>query len=172
MKFLLKICLQRKWPGIYILPQFSRGHNQIPKVASNMQRIGQLVHGIYELQRIARFFYKQHFFSTQSQSCLTFSWIQLWMLLRCCLLRITIIMARKIFYLAYSCIHTLYPHSVFAMSWPSSIYIVSMESFFIVILTFIIINHIILLKQTNLFFAHFLEYLKLVLDDNMAEESE
>ena len=40
--------------------------------------------------------------------------------------------------------------------------------------TFIIINHIISLKQTNrhtCFFAHFLEYALLFLDDNVDEES-
>ena len=34
-------------------------------------------------------------------------------------------------------------------------------------LIFILINHIISLKQKHLFFVHFLEYLILVLDDNM-----
>ena len=46
------------------------------------------------------------------------------------------------------------------------------DLFSIFTLIFIINNHIISLKQTHLFFAHFLEHLKLVLDDNMDEESE
>ena len=36
----------------------------------------------------------------------------------------------------------------------------------------IVLNHIISLKQMQLFFAHFLEYLLLFLDDNVDEESE
>ena len=43
--------------------------------------------------------------------------------------------------------------------------------FFIFSLIFSIIIHIISLKQTNLFVAHFLEYLILVLDDDMGDES-
>ena len=46
------------------------------------------------------------------------------------------------------------------------------DPFFIFSLIFIIIIHIISLKQTRWFFAHFLEHLILVLDDNMDEESE
>ena len=38
--FLLKTFLQKKWPDIYILlHEFSRGHYQTPKVASNMPRV-------------------------------------------------------------------------------------------------------------------------------------
>ena len=54
------------------------------------------------------------------------------------------------------------------MSWPSS-YLC--DVFFIFTLSFIIINNTTSLKEMHLFFAHFLEYLKLVLDDNMDEES-
>ena len=45
---------------------------------------------------------------------------------------------------------------------------------FIFSLIFITVNHnhVISLKQTHLFFAHFLEYLLLFLDGNMYEESE
>ena len=46
-------------------------------------------------------FYKQHFFSAQPQCCLTFSWIELQMLLRCCLVHIAVIMLRHILYLVY-----------------------------------------------------------------------
>ena len=38
-------------------------------------------------------------------------------------------------------------------------------------LNFIVINHITSLKQTHLFFVHFLDYLPLFLDDNMNKES-
>ena len=47
--------LLKKWPGIYILPQFGGSHNQTPKVASNyMPRTVGLLHNmcrqvIYEL---------------------------------------------------------------------------------------------------------------------------
>ena len=56
------------------------------------------------------------------------------------------------------------------MSWPSSIYVVSTGSIFIFTLIFSTINHIISLKQRHLIFTHFLEYLILVLDDNMDEK--
>ena len=46
------------------------------------------------------------------------------------------------------------------------------DPFFIFSLIFIIIIHIISLKQTRWFFAHSLEHLILVLDDNMDEERE
>ena len=46
------------------------------------------------------------------------------------------------------------------------------DLFFIVILILTITNHIISLKQTNLFLAHFLEHIKIVLDDNLGEEIE
>ena len=49
------------------------------------------------------FFHKQRFFSTQSQCCLTFSWIELQVLLWCCLIHITIIILRHILYLVYLC---------------------------------------------------------------------
>ena len=49
------------------------------------------------------FFYKQRFFSTQPQRCLAFSWIELHMLLRCCLLHIGIIIVRHFLYLVYFC---------------------------------------------------------------------
>ena len=42
---------------------------------------------------------------------------------------------------------------------------------FIFSLIFIIITYITLFKQAYLFFVHFLEYLRLFLDDNMNEES-
>ena len=44
--------------------------------------------------------------------------------------------------------------------------------FFIFSLIFIVINHVISLKQKHFFFVHFLEYLLLFLDDNVDEESE
>ena len=56
------------------------------------------------------------------------------------------------------------------MSRPRSIYVVSIDLFFILSLIFIVINHKTSSKQTHLFVVHFLEYL-LFLDDNVDEES-
>ena len=44
------------------------------------------------------------------------------------------------------------------------------DLFFIFSLFFIVFNHITLLKQTHLFFAHFLEYFLLFLDDKVDEK--
>ena len=57
------------------------------------------------------------------------------------------------------------------MSRPRSIYVVSIL-FFIFSLIFIVINHITSLKQTHLFFVHFLKYVVLFSDGNVDEESE
>ena len=62
--------------------------------------------GLFVLKRQStntRFFYEQHFFSTQPQCCLTFSWIELQVFLWCCLIYITIIMLRCILHLVYLC---------------------------------------------------------------------
>ena len=92
-------------------------------------------------------FYKQHFFSTQPQCCLTFSWIQLQMLLRCCVIHITIIILRDILYLVYLC------------PCLGQIMLYLCDLFFIFSFIFIVINHITLLKQKHLFFVQFLECL-------------
>ena len=44
--------------------------------------------------------------------------------------------------------------------------------FFIFSLNFHVIDYITSFKQTYLFFAHFFEYLLLILDDNMDEASD
>ena len=54
-------------------------------------------------QYFTRFFYKQRFFSAQPQCCLTFSWTELQMLLRCCLIHLIIIIWRYFLYLLYLC---------------------------------------------------------------------
>ena len=46
------------------------------------------------------------------------------------------------------------------------------DLFIIFSLIFIVINHITSLKQTHLFFAHFLEYILFFLDDEVDEKSE
>ena len=77
------------------------------------------------------------------------------MLLRYCLVYITVITLRHILYLIYlgPCLGLC-------------------DLFFIVSLIFIAINRITLLKQTPLFFVHSLEHHLSVLDDNVDEESE
>ena len=56
------------------------------------------------LMQITCFFYKQLFFSTQPQCCLTYSsWTELQMLLRYCLMHIRIIIPGHIIYLLHLC---------------------------------------------------------------------
>ena len=59
-----------------------------------------------------------------------------------------------------------------SMSRLRSIYLVFMWSVFHFQPDFNFINHITLFNQRYLFFAHFLEYLLLFLDDNVDEKSE
>ena len=66
-----------------------------------------------------RFFYKQRFFSAQPQCCLTFSWIVLKMLLRCCL-------TYNHYYIDTHFIFTIFV----SMSWLRSIYAVYLWSIF------------------------------------------
>ena len=88
-------------------------------------------------------FYKQLFFSTQPQCCLTFSWIELKMLLRCCLTHVTVIKLRQILYLGYLC--SCRGLGLF-MSYLCNL-------FFIFSLIFNVINHITSLKQTHYFWT-------------------
>ena len=100
----------------------------------------------FDLQSpIQAFFYKQHFFSTQPQCCLTFLWIELQVLLWCCLIHISIIILRHFLYLLCLC-PCLYLGLV--MSYLC-------DSFFIFIFIFIMINCIISWIQTHLFFCLF-----------------
>ena len=93
-----------------------------------------------------RFFYKQRFFSTQPQYCLAFSWTELQMLLRCCLIHISIMILWRFIHLLYFCLclHL----SIFMPYWR--------ESTFIFVFIFIMINCIILWILTCLFFSLFL----------------
>ena len=83
------------------------------------------------------------------------------MLIRYCLIPVTIILLRHILYLVYLCqclglsLFLSYPYDLFS----------------IFSLIFIVINPITSLKQTHLFFVHFSEYLLLFLDENVDEES-
>ena len=100
----------------------------------------------FEPAHIHVFIYKQLIFSTQPQCCLSFSWIELQMLLRCCLIHNkTIIILRHVLHLVY-----LGPRLslILFMSYLRDL-------FFYVHSHFIIINHITSLKQTHLFFVHF-----------------
>ena len=82
------------------------------------------------------------------------------MLFRCFLIHINIIILGHILYLVYLTLDL----GLF-MSYLCDL-------FFISSLIFIPVNHILSLKETQLIFVHFLEYLLLFLDDNVDEESE
>ena len=111
-----------------------------------------------------RFFYKQHFFSTQPQSCLTLSWIELQMLLRCCLIHISIIMLGHFLYLLYLC--PCLDLCRFLDLFMSYLY----DLLFIFI--FIIINRISYEYRHTCSFAYFLEYVLLFLDNNAYKKCE
>ena len=103
------------------------------------------------------FFLEATLFSTQPQCCLTFSCIELQMLLRCCLIHVTIILLRQILYLVYfcSCLGTGLCISFLC------------DLLYIFSLIFIGINHTASLKQMQSFFVDFLKYLLLFLNDNV-----
>ena len=100
-----------------------------------------------KFQRNCMNFYKQRFFSTQPLCCLTLSWIELIMLLRCCLIHITIIILTHILYLVYLC----------QCLGLGQFMLYHCHLFFIFSFIFIVIIHMTLLKQTYLFFVHGLE---------------
>ena len=109
------------------------------------------------------FLYATLFLNTAScRCCLTFSGIELQVLLRSFLIHVAIILLRHILYLVYLCLCLGLGQF---MSYPCDL-------LFIFILIFIAINHIMLLKQTHLLFVHFIKYILLFLDDNLDEESE
>ena len=83
-----------------------------------------------------------HAFFFQPHCCLTFSWIELQLLLRCCLIHISTIMLRYFFYLVHSWLRL--GLGLFR-SYPRDL-------FLIFIFIFIIINHVISLKWKHLFF--------------------
>ena len=115
------------------------------------------------LHEIHAFFLSNAFFNSDSiQCCLTSSWIELQMLLRCWVIYITIIILKHILYLVYLC------RSLCLGLFLSHL----CDLFFIFSLIFIVINHMTSLRQMHLSFVNFLEYLLLFLDDNVYEESE
>ena len=88
-------------------------------------------------------FYKQHFF--QLSLSVAFSWIELQMLLTCCLIHIlTTIILQQILYLV--CLYLSLGLDLFMP------YL--FDLFFIFSLLFVVINHIVSLKKTNLFSAY------------------
>ena len=101
-------------------------------------------------------------FLTHPQCCLTFSWLELQMLLQGCLIHMTFILLKRIIYVVYSC-----PYLGLGLFMPHLF-----DLFFISSLIFTVINHITSFKQMYLFLIHFLEYLLLFLNDNVDEESE
>ena len=117
---------------------------------------------MFNQERSTLFFYKQCFFSTQPQWCLTFSLIEPQMLLRCCLIHIKIIILRHILYLVHLC-------PCLGLDQFMS-YICDL--FFIFSLIFSVINHLTSLKETHLFFVHFKKCFILFLIDKVDEKSE
>ena len=101
-------------------------------------------------------------FLTHPQCCLTFSWLELQMLLQGCLIHMTFILLKRIIYVVYSC-----PYLGLGLFMPHLF-----DLLFISSLIFTVINHITSFKQMYLFLIHFLEYLLLFLNDNVDEESE
>ena len=88
---------------------------------TNKLKLKQATRSPYNLSTSILFYHhsnvflkKQHFFSTQRQCCLTFSWLELQMLLRCCLIPIIINMMRHILYLLY--LSTFRPRGSYATS--------------------------------------------------------
>ena len=107
---------------------------------------------------IHAFFY-EYFFLTQPQCCLTFSWIELQILRRCCLIHTSIIILK---------------HFIFTMLVSKSrprficvIYVIYFSSSFS--LWLIVLSHE---YKHTCSVAYFLEYDLLFLDDNVDEECE
>ena len=93
---------------------------------------------------ITHFFISNAFFVIQPQCCLTFSWIELQMLLRCCLIHKSITIMRRFLYLLYLCPCL---DLVLFMSYLCDL-------FFFFFSIFIMINCTISRIQTDLFFLH------------------
>ena len=86
------------------------------------------------------------------------------MLLRCCLIHITIMILRHILYLVYLC--PCRGLGLFMLR------LCDLCDIFIFSFIFIVTDRITSLKQTHLFRIHFLEYLLLFMDAKADEESE
>ena len=99
------------------------------------------IHSLRVPKNMHAFFYKQRFFSTQPQCCLTFSWIELQTFLRCCLVHISIIILGHFLNLLYLC-----------SCLDLGLFILYLYDLFFI---FIMINRIISWIQTHLFFCLF-----------------
>ena len=117
---------------------------KIPPTPSHVDVINVWPH-VPKIQIYTLYFYKQRLSSTQPQCCLTFSWIELQMLLRCCLTHVSIIILGHTLYLLYLC-----PCLDLGLFMP---YLCDL--FFNFIFIFIMINRIISWIQTHLFFCLF-----------------
>ena len=106
------------------------------------------------------FFYKQRFCLTQTQCCLTFSWIEPQMLLRCCLIHISSIILRHFLYLLYLC----------PCLFLGLFYSYLCDLFFIIIFIFMMISRIISWIQTYMLFPLFFRLCPIVLRYNVDEE--
>ena len=70
------------------------GKNGLPIPIMLPKSVGQDFIHLNKFSVVNAFFYKQRFFLSQPQCRLTFSLIELQMLLRCCLIHMTIIIVR------------------------------------------------------------------------------
>ena len=118
----------------------------------------------YSLTELHAFSYKQRFFSTQPQCCLTLSWIELQMLLNFCLIHRSIIILRYI-HISIIILNTSSYWDTFIDLGLFLSYLCDL--FFIFIFIFIMINRIILWTQTQLFFCLLSRIFPIVLDDNV-----
>ena len=115
----------------------------------------------FEPAHIHVFIYKQLIFSTQPQCCLSFSWIELQMLLRCCWLHISTIILRHVLYLLY--LSPCLDKGLFRTYQCDTF-------FFLIFSMFIMINRIISWIQPHFFCFLFFEYDLLFLGDNLDGE--
>ena len=83
-----KVCLQERWCKLIVT--YTHG----PFVLNLLL----LWHKSSCFMKIKYCFWKATLFSTQSQFCLTFSWIEVQMLLRCCLIHTNIILRDFLYY--------------------------------------------------------------------------
>ena len=97
------LCFCILWGKCFERPAYFKPvtiHTNITMLTPRVQN-KTAVHYTCQIFLIIRFFHKQHFFSTQPQCCLNFWWIEVQMLLRWCLLLISIIILRHFLYLVY-----------------------------------------------------------------------
>ena len=126
------------------------------------RRLKPICFCIQFISTITWIYYKQSFFSTQPQCCLTFSWIQLHMMLRYCLLHGTIIILRQILNLVYLC------PCIYLFLLVSNL----CDQFLIIIFIFIEVNNIIITQKDTRFLCTFFRISHISLNGNMNKEIE